>query len=56
MDRKAKAAALALILKYLADKDEIPEKLVKVASGIKDFGNIGAHVGICELSEKEIPS
>ena len=55
LDRKAKGATLALMLKDLADKNEIPEKLVKVASGLKDFGNIGAHAGIGELSEKEIP-
>jgi len=55
LDRKAKGATLALMIKDLADKHEIPEKLVKVASGLKDFGNIGAHAGIGELSEKEIP-
>jgi hypothetical protein len=55
IDRKAKGASLALMLKDLANKNEIPEKLVKVASGLKEFGNIGAHAGIGELSEKEIP-
>ncbi|MBX9781004.1 MAG: DUF4145 domain-containing protein [Chitinophagaceae bacterium] len=55
LDRKAKGLTLALMLKDLADKNEIPEKLVKVANGLKDFGNIGAHAGIGELSEKEIP-
>ncbi|WP_218029084.1 DUF4145 domain-containing protein [Segetibacter aerophilus] len=55
LDRKANGATLALMLKDLADNNEIPEKLVKVASGLKDFGNIGAHAGIGELSEKEIP-
>lgn len=55
IDRKAIGATLALMLKDLADKNEIPEKLVKVAKGLKDFGNIGAHAGIGELSENEIP-
>jgi Domain of unknown function (DUF4145) len=55
LDRKATGDTLALMLKDLADKNEIPVKLVKVATGLKDFGNIGAHVGIGELSEDEIP-
>ncbi|WP_183906795.1 DUF4145 domain-containing protein [Rufibacter immobilis] len=55
IDRSATGTSLALMLKDLADKKEIPEKLVRVASGLKDFGNIGAHAGIGELSEKEIP-
>lgn len=55
IDRKAKGATLALMLKDLSDRNEIPEKLVKVAKGLKDFGNMGAHAGIGELSEKEVP-
>lgn len=55
LDRKASGGTLANMLRDLADKREIPEKLVKVAQGLKDFGNIGAHAGIGELSEKEIP-
>lgn len=55
LDRKAKGATLALMLKDLAGKNEIPDKLVKVATGLKDFGNIGAHAGSGELSAKEIP-
>jgi hypothetical protein len=55
IDRKATRNTLALMLKDLADKNEIPDKLVKVANGLKNFGNIGAHAGIGELSKKEIP-
>jgi hypothetical protein len=55
IDRKAKQGTLAVMLKDLADKNEIPLKLVNVAKGLKDFGNIGAHASIGELSEKEIP-
>ncbi|MEP7168010.1 MAG: DUF4145 domain-containing protein, partial [Bacteroidota bacterium] len=55
IDRSAKKNTLALMLKDLSDKGEIPDKLVKVAMGLKDFGNIGAHAGIGELSENEIP-
>lgn len=56
IDRKANGATLALMLKDLSVKKEIPEKLVKVAKGLKDFGNIGAHASIGHLSEREIPT
>ncbi|MDO5665533.1 MAG: DUF4145 domain-containing protein [Bacteroidia bacterium] len=55
IDRNAEGNTLASMLNDLAGKNEIPEKLVKVAKGLKDFGNIGAHAGIGELSENEIP-
>lgn len=55
LDRRATGATLALMLNDLASRGEIPDKLVKVAKGLKDFGNIGAHAGIGELSEREIP-
>jgi hypothetical protein len=55
LDRNATNGTLAVMLKELANKNEIPNKLVKVASGLKDFGNIGAHAGSGELTEKEIP-
>lgn len=55
LDRKAASGTLASMLKELADKNEIPEKLVKVAIGLKDFGNIGAHASSGNLTEKEIP-
>jgi Domain of unknown function (DUF4145) len=55
IDRSATSGSLATMLKELATKNEIPEKLVKVAVGLKDFGNIGAHAGSGELTEKEIP-
>lgn len=55
LDRNATGGTLAAMLKDLANKNEIPDKLVKVASGLKDFGNIGAHAGSGELTEKEIP-
>lgn len=55
LDRGAEGDTLAKMLKDLATKNEIPDKLVKVASGLKDFGNMGAHASIGELSESEIP-
>jgi len=55
IEKGAKKENLATMLKELADKNEIPLKLVKVASGLKDFGNIGAHAGSGDLTEREIP-
>jgi hypothetical protein len=55
IDRKAKGNTLAVMLKDLSNKNEIPAKLVDVANGLKNFGNIGAHAKIGELSEEEIP-
>jgi len=55
IDRKATGSNLAGMLKDLSTKGEIPEKLVKIASGLKDFGNIGAHAGIGEITTENIP-
>lgn len=55
LDRKAKGDTLASMLKDLADKNEIPEKLVNVAKGLREFRNVGAHAGLGDLSDKEIP-
>lgn len=55
LDRKSSGDTLAKMLADLASKNEIPTKLVDVAKGLKNFGNIGAHAGSGELSEKEIP-
>ncbi len=55
LDRKAKSGTLAAMLKELADKNEIPSKLVDVAKGLKNFGNIGAHAASGTLTKEEIP-
>lgn len=55
IDKKAQGKSLALMLNDLAERNEIPEKLVKVAYGLKDFGNIGAHPEIGSLNQEEIP-
>lgn len=54
IDKKAAGKMLGHQLKDLAERKEIPENLVRVAEGLKDFCNIGAHVGIGTLSSKEI--
>ena len=54
-DKKAKGHFLANKLQDLATRNEIPSNLVKVAQGLKEFGNIGAHAGIGDFSPKDIP-
>jgi len=43
------------MLKELANKNEIPTKLVDVVSGLREFGNISAYANMGELTEEEIP-
>lgn len=55
IDRKAKGKYLADQLQDLAEKGEIPNKLVTVAKSLKDLRNIGAHAALGELTREEIP-
>jgi hypothetical protein len=54
-DRQAIGDTLDQKLKSLADKGDIPEKLVKVAAGMRKLRNIGAHADLGELTEAELP-
>jgi Domain of unknown function (DUF4145) len=54
-DRQAIGDTLDQKLKSLADKRDIPEKLVKVAAGMRKLRNIGAHADLGELTEAELP-
>jgi hypothetical protein len=54
-DRQAQGRNLNDKLQDLADRDEIPDKLVAVAGGLRQLGNIGAHPGLGELTESESP-
>jgi Domain of unknown function (DUF4145) len=54
-DRGAAGDTLDKKLKSLADKKEIPEKLVAVATGVRQLRNIGAHASLGELTEQELP-
>jgi hypothetical protein len=54
-DRGAIGDTLDKKLKNLAEKKEIPEKLVDVATGIRRLRNIGAHASLGELTGQEIP-
>ena len=55
LDRQAKNDTLFKMLNELASKGEIPEKLVDVAKGLKNLGNVGAHAGTGNLTKNEIP-
>lgn len=54
IDRKASGKNLADQLQDLAEKNEIPEKLVMVAKNLKNLGNIGAHHSLGNLTRDEI--
>ena len=54
-DRRAKGRTLSAKLKDLSDRGEIPEKLVKVASGLRGLRNVGAHSGAGVLTATETP-
>ncbi len=54
-DRGAQGRNLHERLKDLGDKNEIPARLVDIALGLKNLGNIGAHAGLGDLSPREVP-
>ncbi|PTT76084.1 MULTISPECIES: DUF4145 domain-containing protein [unclassified Chryseobacterium] len=54
LDRNASGRTLHDKLNDLSVKGEIPDKLAGVSMGLKNFGNIGAHAELGEVSEKEI--
>jgi hypothetical protein len=55
IDRKAGGKTLNEKLNDLASKGEIPEKLVRVAKGLRQFRNVGAHAELGELTAAEVP-
>lgn len=54
-DRHASGDTLDQRLKSLADKGDIPTKLVSVAAGLRKLRNVGAHANLGELTEAELP-
>lgn len=52
-DRGAQGRDLNRQLQDLAQRGEIPEKLVDVANGVRHLGNVGAHAGLGELTSAE---
>jgi hypothetical protein len=55
LDRNAAGRDLNSKLADLAQKGEIPNKLVGVAKGLRQLGNVGAHATLGELTPEEIP-
>ena len=54
-DRRARGRNLHEKLKDLGKKNEIPARLVDIALGLKNLGNIGAHASLGDLSPREVP-
>ena len=42
-------------LKWLAETGVIPQQLIHIANGLRNFGNIGAHAAGVQLSDTEVP-
>lgn len=55
IDRGAVGRTLALRLKDLAEKGEIPKNIADMAHSIKQFRNVGAHGDLGVLTDEEIP-
>jgi hypothetical protein len=54
-DRSASGKTLDQRLKSLAERGEIPTKLVDVATGLRHLRNIGAHANLGDLTEVDLP-
>ena len=54
-DRQAKGESLHDKLQDLADRGEIPARLVDMAHGLRQLRNVGAHADLGELNASEIP-
>lgn len=54
-DRNAKGNTLFKKLEFMAEKGEIPQKLIGVTDGLRKLRNIGAHATLGELSSAEVP-
>jgi hypothetical protein len=55
LDKGAQGRSLFEQLNSLAQKGVIPQQLIDIANGIRDFRNIGAHAAGVQLSENEVP-
>ena len=53
-DRKASGTSLSEKLADLASKGEIPQTLVKMAHGLRQLRNVGAHADLGDLTSQEI--
>jgi hypothetical protein len=55
LDKGAQGKSLFEQLRYLAQRGVIPQQLIDIANGLRNFGNIGAHAAGAQLSENEVP-
>jgi hypothetical protein len=55
LDKGAQGRSLFEQLKSLAQTGVIPQQLIDIANGLRNFGNIGAHAAGVQLSENEVP-
>jgi hypothetical protein len=55
LEKGAQGRSLFEQLKFLAQTGVIPEQLIDIANGLRNFGNIGAHAAGVQLSENEVP-
>jgi hypothetical protein len=55
LDKGAQGRALFEQLNYLVTTGVIPQQLIDIANGLRNFGNIAAHAAGVELSENEVP-
>ena len=54
-DRGATGSTLGKKLSSLVQKNEIPEKIFGIATGLRKLRNLGAHAGLGELTARELP-
>jgi Domain of unknown function (DUF4145) len=55
LDKGAQGRNLFEQLKFLVQTGVIPQQLIDIANGLRNFGNIGAHAAGVQLSENEVP-
>jgi hypothetical protein len=55
VDKGAQGSSLLEQLKSLAQTGVIPQQLIDIANGLRNFRNIGAHAAGVQLSENEVP-
>jgi hypothetical protein len=55
LDKSAQGRTLFEQLNSLVQTGVIPQQLINIANGLRNFGNIGAHAAGAQLSENEVP-
>ena len=55
IDKKAEGESLFDRLKYISDKNVMPQQLADMAHALRHLRNFGAHADLGELTEAEVP-